>query len=242
MPYYPYYYGFDWTYIVLVLPCLILSLWASARVNSTFKKYAQQISARRITGAQAAQRVLQSNGVYGVRIERVSGNLTDHYDPKTNVIRLSDSVYDDPSTAAIGVACHEAGHAVQYAQEYFPIKIRAAIIPITNFGSKLAMPLILLGLLFSAFGSFSNTLVYIGIACFALSLIFQLVTLPVEFNASRRAMEAIEQSELLTQEERKGARKTLSAAAMTYVAATAVALAQLVRLIALFGGRGRRKN
>lgn len=242
MPYYPYYYGFDWTYIVLVLPCLILSLWASARVNSTFKKYAQQISARRITGAQAAQRVLQSNGVYGVSIERVSGNLTDHYDPKTNVIRLSDSVYDDPSTAAIGVACHEAGHAVQYAQEYFPIKIRAAIIPITNFGSKLAMPLILLGLLFSAFGSFSNTLVYIGIACFALSLIFQLVTLPVEFNASRRAMEAIEQSELLTQEERKGARKTLSAAAMTYVAATAVALAQLVRLIALFGGRGRRKN
>ena len=240
MPYYSYYYGFDWTYLVLVIPCLILSLWASARVNSTFKKHSNQISSRRITGAQAAQRVLQSNGVYGVRIERVSGNLTDHYDPKSNVIRLSDNVYDDPSTAAIGVACHEAGHAVQYAQDYSPIKLRAAIIPITNIGSRLAMPLILLGLIFSTLGSFSNTIIYIGIACFALSLIFQLVTLPVEFNASRRAMEAIEQSGLLTQEEQKGAKKTLSAAAMTYVAATAVSLAQLVRLIALFGGRRRR--
>lgn len=243
MPYYSsFYYGFDWTYLVLVLPCLILSLWASARVNSTFRKYSNQISARRITGAQAAQRVLQSNGVTNVRIERVNGNLTDHYDPKTNIIRLSDSVYDSPSTAAIGVACHEAGHAVQYSAGYFPIRIRAAIIPVTNFGSKLAMPLILLGILFSAFGSFSNTLVYVGIACFGLSLIFQLVTLPVEFNASRRAMEAIEQGEMLTPEERKGARKTLSAAAMTYVAATAVSLAQLVRLIAIFGGRRSRRD
>ena len=239
MPYYSYYYGFDWSYLVLVLPCLILSLWAGARVNSTFKKYANQISSRRITGAQAAQRVLQSNGVYGVRIERVSGNLTDHYDPKTNVIRLSDNVYDSPSTAAIGVACHEAGHAVQYAQNYSPIKLRAAIIPITNIGSRLAMPLILIGLVFSTLGSFSNTIIYIGIACFALSLVFQLITLPVEFNASRRAMDAIEQSQLLTEEEQKGARKTLSAAAMTYVAATAVSLAQLVRLISLFGGRRR---
>lgn len=240
MPYYSYYYGFDWTYLVLVIPCLILSLWASARVNSTFKKYSNQISSRKITGAQAAQRVLQANGVYGVRIERVSGNLTDHYDPKTNVIRLSDSVHDSPSTAAIGVACHEAGHAVQYAQDYSPIKLRAAIIPITNIGSRLAMPLILLGLVFTTLGSFSTTIIYIGIACFALSLVFQLVTLPVEFNASRRAMEAIEQSGILTQEEQKGARKTLSAAAMTYVAATAVSLAQLVRLITLFGGRRRR--
>lgn len=242
MPYYSYYYGFDWTYIALVLPCLILSLWASAQVNSTFKKYSQQMSSRGITGAQAAQRVLQSNGVYGVRIERVSGNLTDHYDPKSNVIRLSDSVYDSPSTAAIGVACHEAGHAVQYSQDYFPIKIRAAIIPVTNFGSKLAMPLILLGLLFSTLGSFSNTLIYVGIACFGLSFVFQLITLPVEFNASRRAMEAIEQSDLLTQVECKGARKTLNAAAMTYVAATAVSLAQLLRLIMLFGGRNRRRD
>lgn len=236
----PYYYGFDWTYIVLVLPCIILSMWASARVNSTFNKYSAQISARRITGAQAAQRVLQSNGVSNVRIERISGSLTDHFDPKTNVIRLSDSVYDSPSTAAIGVACHEAGHAVQYAVNYAPIKLRAAIIPITNFGSKLAMPLILLGLVLSALGSLSYTLVYVGIACFGLSLVFQLVTLPVEFNASRRAMMAIEQAGLLTPDEQKGARKTLSAAAMTYVAATAVSLAQLVRLLALFGGRRRR--
>ena len=236
----PYYYGFDWTYIAIVLPCILLSLWASARVNSTFKRYANQYSTRRITGAQAAQRVLHSCGVQGVRIERTAGNLTDHYDPKTNVIRLSDGVYDSTSTAAIGVACHEAGHAIQYAQSYFPIKLRAAIIPITNFGSKLAMPLILIGVLLSYLGNFSYTLVYLGIACFALSLVFQLVTLPVEFNASRRAMEAIEQTEMLNPEEQRGARKTLRAAAMTYVAAGAVALAQLLRLILLFGGRRRR--
>ena len=236
----PYYYGFDWTYIVLVLPCILLSLWASSSVNSTFKKYSQQLSVRRITGAQAAQRVLSHNGVSGVRIERVSGNLTDHYDPTTNVIRLSDSVYDSTSTAAIGVACHEAGHAVQYAQSYAPIKLRAAIIPITNFGSKIAMPLILLGLVMTFLGSFSTTLIYLGIACFGLSLVFQLVTLPVEFNASRRAMNAIESAGILTSEEQQGAKKTLQAAAMTYVAATAVSLAQLIRLIALFGGRRRR--
>ncbi len=240
MPIYsPYYYGFDWTYIILVLPCLILSLWASARVNSTFKRYSGQISARRITGAQAAQRVLQANGVLGVRIERVAGKLTDHYDPKSNVIRLSQDVYDNASTAAIGVACHEAGHAVQYAQNYAPIKLRAAIIPITNIGSRLAMPLILIGVLFTALGSFSDTIIYIGIACFGLSLVFQLVTLPVEFNASRRAMIAIRDSNLLTDEEQRGARKTLSAAAMTYVAATAVSLVQLLRLVMIFGGRRR---
>lgn len=234
-----YFYGFDITYITLVVPCLILAMIASARVNSTFKKYSKQISQRRITGAEAAQRVLNAHGVRNVRIERVSGELTDHYDPKANVIRLSDNVYSNPSTAAIGVACHEAGHAVQYAQSYAPIKLRAAIIPVTNLGSKLAMPLIILGILLNFMGEFSYTFIYLGIACFSLSLIFQLITLPVEFNASRRALAAIEQNELLTQEELKGARKTLSAAAMTYVAATAVALAQLLRLIVLFG---RRKN
>ena len=238
----PYFYGFDWTYLVLVLPCILLSLWASSNVNSTFKKYASQFSARRITGAQAAQRVLSANGVSGVRIERVAGNLTDHFDPKTNVIRLSDNVYDATSTAAIGVACHEAGHAVQYAQNYGPIKLRAAIIPITNIGSKLAMPLILIGLLLAAAENISFTFVYLGIACFGLSLVFQLVTLPVEFNASRRAMEAISSGNLLTEEEQRGARKTLTAAAMTYVAATAVALAQLLRLILLFGGNRRRRD
>ena len=234
------YYGFDWTYIVLVLPCVLLSLWASSNVNSTFNRYSKQLSMRRITGAEAARRVLAANGVYGVRIDRVSGNLTDHFDPKTNVIRLSDSVYDSASTAAIGVAAHEAGHAVQYAQSYGPIKLRAAIIPITNIGSKLAMPLILIGLLLTFAEDFSYFFVYLGIACFGLSLIFQLVTLPVEFNASRRAMVALEEGGILTPEEQKGARKTLTAAALTYVAATATALAQLLRLILLFGGRRRR--
>ena len=159
----PYFYGFDMTYLVLVLPCIILSLWASSNVKSTFNKYSRQHSLRHITGADAAERVLRGNGVHGVRIERVSGELTDHYDPRANVIRLSDSVYDSTSTAAIGVACHEAGHAVQYAQSYAPIKLRAAIIPITNFGSRLAMPLILLGILLTFLGELSYTLVYLGI-------------------------------------------------------------------------------
>ena len=238
----PFFYGFDWTYLVLVLPCVILSLWASSNVNSTFRKYSQQYSIRRLTGAQAAQRVLSHNGVSGVRIERVSGNLTDHFDPKANVIRLSDSVYDSTSTAAIGVACHEAGHAVQYAHNYGPIKLRAAIIPVTNIGSKLAMPLILIGLLLAAAENVSVTFVYLGIACFGLSLVFQLVTLPVEFNASRRAMQAIESANILTEEEQRGAKKTLKAAALTYVAATATALAQLQRLILLFGGNRRRRD
>ncbi len=235
----PYFY-FDWTYIYLVLPCILLSLWASSNVKSTFNRYSKQHSMRRITGAEAAQRVLSANGVTGVRIERVSGNLTDHFDPKTNVIRLSDGVYHSTSTAAIGVACHEAGHAVQYAKDYAPIRLRAAVIPVTNFGSRLAMPLILLGLLLSAFMEASYTLVYVGIACFGLSLVFQLITLPVEFNASRRAMQAIESVNILTDEEQKGARKTLTAAALTYVAATAVALSQLLRLLVIFGGRRRR--
>lgn len=238
----PYYYGFDWTYVVLVLPCVILSLWASANVNSTFKKYSQQFSTRRLTGAEAAQRVLLANGVQGVSIQKISGNLTDHFDPSTNVIRLSDSVYDSTSTAAIGVACHEAGHAVQYAENYAPIKLRAAVIPATNLGSKLAMPLILLGLIFSYVGNFSYVLVYAGIACFGLSLVFQLITLPVEFNASHRALAAISAGNLLTEDEENGARKVLTAAALTYVAATATALAQMLRLLVLFGGRGNQRR
>ena len=238
MPYY--YYGFDWTYLVIVLPCILLSMLASSSVNSTFNKYSKVYASRRLTGAEAAQHVLSANGVYGVRVERVSGNLTDHFDPKTNVIRLSDSVYNSTSVAAIGVAAHEAGHAVQYAQNYGPIKVRAAIIPLTNFGSKIAMPLILAGIVLSFLGTLSDTLVFLGIAAFSLSLIFQLVTLPVEFNASRRAMETIESGNLLTRDEQLGAKETLKAAAMTYVAATAVALAQVARLLILFGGRRRR--
>lgn len=241
MPYY-YYYNFDWTYFILVLPCIILSIIASVSVNSTFKKHSSQISRRHITGAEAAQRVLSANGVTNVRIDRVRGNLTDHYDPRSNVIYLSDNVYDNASTAAIGVACHEAGHAVQYATGYSPIHIRAAIIPVTNIGSRLAMPLILLGILLSAFSAVSTTVIYIGIACFGLSLVFQMVTLPVEFNASRRALSAIRSGQILTEDEEKGARKTLRAAAMTYVAATAVSLAQLLRLMLLFGNRGRRND
>lgn len=235
----PFFYGFDTTYLVLVLPCIILSLIASSNVSRTFQKYSSQLSIRRITGADAARRVLSANGVTGVEIQRVGGNLTDHYDPKANVIRLSDAVYDSTSTAAIGVACHEAGHAVQYAHRYAPIHLRAAIVPITNIGSKLAMPLILLGLVLTFMESFSYTLVYLGIACFGLSVVFQLVTLPVEFNASRRAMDAIRESNILTEDEQRGARKTLTAAAMTYVAATAVALSQLLRLLMIFGRRRR---
>ena len=235
MPYYGF--GIDMSYVILVLPCILLSLWASSNVNSTFKKYSRQFSSRGLTGAEAARRVLSAHGVGNVRIERVSGNLTDHYDPRTNVIRLSDNVFGNTSTAAIGVACHEAGHAVQYAQGYAPIKLRAAIIPVTNFSSRLAMPLILIGLLLAAFGNLSVLFIDLGIACFGLSLVFQLVTLPVEFNASNRALRAIADSHLLTEDEQAGARKTLRAAALTYVAATAVAFAQLLRLILLFGRR-----
>ena len=234
-----YYYGYDWTYIVLVLPFVLLSLLASASVKSTFQKYSKVFSRRGLTGAQAAERVLRANGVTNVRIEQVSGELTDHYDPRTNVIRLSDSVFGSTSVAAIGVACHEAGHAVQYAQSYGPIKLRAAIIPITNLGSKLAMPLILVGLLLEFLGGISNIFVAAGVICFSLSLVFQLVTLPVEFNASHRAIAAIDQGNILYDDELSGAKKTLRAAAMTYVAATALALMQLLRLVLLFSRRSR---
>ena len=234
-----YYYGYDWTYIVLVLPFVLLSLLASASVKSTFQKYSKVFSRRGLTGAQAAERVLRANGVTNVRIEQVSGELTDHYDPRTNVIRLSDGVFGSTSVAAIGVACHEAGHAVQYAQSYGPIKLRAAIIPITNLGSKLAMPLILVGLLLEFLGGISNIFVAAGVICFSLSLVFQLVTLPVEFNASHRAIAAIDQGNILYDDELSGAKKTLRAAAMTYVAATALALMQLLRLVLIFSRRSR---
>ncbi len=234
----PYYY-YNSTGLLPVLLCALFAFWASANVNSTFKRYSKQFSSRRLTGAQAAQRVLAGNGVYGVRIERVSGKLTDHYDPRSNVIRLSDSVYDSTSTAAIGVACHEAGHAVQYAVSYGPIKLRAAIIPVTNFGTRIAWPLMLLGLVLSGMGGIWYNLVYVGIACFSLSFLFQVITLPVEFNASRRALNAIQEGNILTEEELTGARKTLRAAALTYVAAAATSLVQLLRLIAIYGRRRR---
>jgi Zn-dependent membrane protease YugP len=234
-----FYYGFDLTYLILVLPFVIFSLWASSNVNSTFKRYSNVYNHRGLTGAQAAERVLHSHGIGNVRIEHVQGNLSDHYDPKANVIRLSNDVYGSTSAAAIGVACHEAGHAVQYAQNYGPIKLRAAIIPVTNIGSMLAMPLIMLGLVLNFLTEVSFVFVYIGIACFGLSLLLQLITLPVEFNASRRAISAISDAGLLNEEELDGAKKTLRAAALTYVAAAAVSLMQFLRLIMLFGGRRR---
>ncbi len=224
----------DYYYIVLVLPAVVFAIWAQTRVSGTFKKYSQQRTSRGITGAQAAQAVLNENGVSGVRIERVSGNLTDHFDPRTNTIRLSDSVYDSTSVAAVGVAAHEAGHAVQYSDEYGPIKFRTAIIPVTQIGSTLSWPLLLIGLLFNI-----EALMFAGIAFFALATLFQLVTLPVEFNASSRAIAALDGANILSPEELPGAKKTLSAAALTYVAALAVSLAQLLRLVLIFGGRSR---
>ncbi len=229
--------GFDWYYLVLVVPAMLLALWAQFKVNSTFRRYAQVPSLRQLTGAQAAETVLRQNGVTGVRIERISGNLTDHYDPRQNVIRLSDGVYGSTSCAAIGVAAHEAGHAVQYAQEYTPIKVRQAIIPVTRIGSMMSWPLLIIGLVLS-----SGILIDIGLLLFSAVTLFQLVTLPVEFNASSRALKALEEGHLLTDEELVGAKRTLSAAAMTYVAALAVSLAQLLRLILLFGNRGSNRR
>ena len=241
----PFFYYYDWSYLVLVLPALIFSLWASSRVNSTFRKYSQMRTYRGMTGADAARAVLSANGVSGVRIEHVSGNLTDHYDPKSNVIRLSDDVYAASTPAAIGVAAHEAGHAVQYAQNYGPIKFRAAIVKATNIGSRLSMPLILIGILcmalpmFAALSDFFYYVAVFGVLCFGMCVLFQLVTLPTEYNASRRALKAIESSYLLTPEEQKGAKKVLSAAALTYVAALAVSLTQFLRLLMIVGRRRR---
>lgn len=233
MPYYGFY-GFDMYYLVLVIPCVILAFWAQAKVKSTFNRYEQVLNVRGISGAQAAEAVLRQNGVTGVRIEWVAGKLNDHFDPRTNTIRLSSAVYSSTSVASVGVAAHEAGHAVQYAVGYFPIRLRAAIIPVTQFGSAAAFPLIILGLFMN-----SGIMIDIGILAFGLSTVFQLVTLPVELNASRRALAAIEEGGLLMPDEYPMAKKTLTAAAITYVAALAVSLAQLLRLVLLFGGRGR---
>ena len=224
----------DRYYIVLVVPCLLLAFWAQGKVKSTFSRYEQVMNRRGLTGAQAAEAVLRQNGVTGVRIEWVAGKLNDHFDPRTNTIRLSNAVYSSTSVASIGVAAHEAGHAVQYAQGYFPIKLRAAIIPVTQIGSSAALPLLVLGLVLN-----SGMLLDIGILAFSLSTVFQLITLPVEVNASNRALTAIEQGGLLTDEEYPMAKKTLTAAAMTYVAALAVSLAQLLRVLLIFGGRNR---
>lgn len=236
--FFPYLYSQDslYTYILIVLPCMLLALWASANVNSTYNKYSKVVSTSGWTGYDAARRILDANGLSNVQIERVSGNLTDHYDPKANVIRLSDAVYANKSAAAIGVAAHEAGHAVQHAVGYGPIKLRMAIIPVCNIGSNLAMPLVLLGLLLSNYA-----LANVGLLAFSLATVFQLVTLPVEFNASRRAMAALSDSGYMTDTDLKNSRKVLTAAALTYVAALAVSLANLLRLIVLVNGNRRNR-
>ena len=214
----------DMTYILLVLPAVILSIWASTKVNSTFNKYSKQYIKSGMTAYDAARMILNENGLFDVKIEHVSGNLSDHYDPQSNVVRLSDSVYNSTSSAAVGVAAHECGHAIQHAEGYAPIKIRTAIVPITNIGSRLSMPLILIGILLSAMSAYYIYIAYFGVACFSLCALFQLVTLPTEYNASRRALISLESCGRLDDDELRGAKKVLSAAAMTYVAALAVSV------------------
>lgn len=231
-----FFYGFDWTYLVFIVPCIIITLICQIKVQSTFSKYSKIRNSRNITGAQAAEYVLRQNGVTGVRIEHVSGSMTDHFDPRTNVIRLSDTVYNSNSVAAVGVACHEAGHAVQHAVGYLPNKIRGIILPMAKIGSQLSWILILLGLIFTAKVGF--VLLYIGIVLFSLSVLFTIATLPVEFNASKRALECIRESDLLYGDEYTGAKRTLQAAAMTYVASALTAIMQLLRLIVI--ARSRR--
>lgn len=230
----PFYFYFDPTYILVIIGAVICLL-ASARVKSTFRKYNQVRSMSGMTGAQAAERILHAAGIYDVSIQHVSGELTDHYDPRNKVLRLSDSTYASASVAAVGVAAHECGHAIQHQKSYAPLSIRSAIVPVANFGSAVAWPLIILGLFFN-----SNTgtmFINIGIICFSLAVLFQIVTLPVEFNASSRAVRILGDTGILDSQELKSTRKVLGAAALTYVAGAAAAILQLLRLIILFGGR-----
>ncbi len=233
MGFYPY---FDPTYILVIIG-LVISMVASAKVKSTFAKYSGVRSMSGMTGAQAASKLLHSSGIYDVQIEQVSGNLTDHYDPRNKVLRLSDSVYHSNSLAAIGVAAHECGHAIQHQNSYLPLKIRGVLVPIASFGSMAAWPLILIGLFFGGFQS----LIDLGIIFFSAAVLFQLVTLPVEFNASRRAIARLGETGVLFGDELKQSKKVLDAAALTYVAAAAATILQLLRLILLFGG-GRRRD
>lgn len=222
---------FDYWYMVLVIPAILFGAFAQARVSSTFRRFSQVQNLRGLTGAEVAQQILARNALHQVRVERVSGNLTDHYDPRANVIRLSDSVYDSHSVAAIGVAAHETGHALQYASHYAPIQLRAAIIPLTTFSSHAAPILILLGFIFF------EPLIPVGIILFSVIALFQLVTLPVEFNASNRALQTLEGDRILSDTELGSAKQVLSAAALTYVAALVVALANILRLILIYNQR-----
>lgn len=234
MPYYGYGYYFDPTYI-LVLIGLAISMIASGKVKGTYAKYSKVRSRSGMTGAQAADRILKSAGLYEVRIEHIAGSLTDHYDPRTKVLRLSDSVYGSASVAAIGVAAHECGHAIQDDHSYAPLRIRNSLVPVANIGTQAAWPIILAGLFLGS----SSFLINLGILLFSLGVLFQLVTLPVEFDASARAIRILGDSGILYEEEVKQTRKVLSAAAMTYVAAAAASILSLLRLLILFGGRSR---
>ena len=234
-------YGYGYGYrldptIFLVLIGVLLSLWAQNRVNSTFARYSRVRSFSGMTGAEAARRLLNVQGIYDVTVQPVSGKLTAHYDPRTKVVKLSDSVYNATSVAAIGVAAHECGHAMQHNEGYGPLRFRSALVPVANFGSQLSWPMILLGILFGGLGS---PLVQVGILMFSLAVLFQLVTLPVEFNASSRAVRLLDSQGILSGEEVDGTRKVLKAAALTYVAAAAGSILQLLRLVILFGGRDR---
>lgn len=233
----PFFYYFDPTVIILI-PGILIALWASINVNTTFDKYNKVLSRSGLTGAEVAERVLRYHGIYDVRIERVRGNLSDHYDPKANVIRLSDSTYDSRSIAAAGVAAHEAGHAVQYAQNYAPIKFRMSIVNLCNIGSPLAFVFLFISFLvpYEAAGMFIN----IAIALYSLATVFQLVTVPVEFNASKRAMACLEATGIYAGDELKGASKVLQAAALTYVAALISSVLSLLRFILIANGRRRR--
>lgn len=224
----------DYWYLVLVVPTLLVTVWAQIRVKSTFHKYDKYRSARGLTADMVARQILDQNGLYHVPVEFVPGELSDHYEPRSQVVRLSKSTYGNPSVSAIGIAAHEVGHAVQYAQGYFPIRLRAAILPVCNIGSTLAIPLVIAGLILSF-----QPLVTFGILLFALVVLFQLVTLPVEYNASRRAVQTLEQNYILEGEEVQEAKKVLSAAALTYVAALLVSIANLLRLILLSNNRRR---
>lgn len=234
MPYGHYYRYWDPTYILVIIG-VIISLWASAKVKTTYSKYSRVRSMSGLTGAQAAERILHSAGLYDVRIEHISGDLTDHYDPKNRVLRLSDTVYGSASVAAVGVAAHECGHAVQDQKDYAPLRIRNSLVPVANFGTMAAWPIIIIGLIFGS----SHFLVNLGILLFSLGVLFQLVTLPVEFDASSRAIQILGNTGILYGDEIRQTRKVLNAAAMTYVAAAAASILSLLRLILLFGGRDR---
>lgn len=227
---------FDWT-IFLLIPPMIFAMWAQLKVSSTFRQYEDFYNSKNLTGADVARKILDMNGLANVRIERVQGNLTDHFDPRDNVVRLSDSTYSSKSVGAIGVAAHEVGHAVQHATGYAPIKVRNAIVPVVNVCSRLAMPLVFIGIIFGAMGGFFPILMDVGIVMFAAVVVFQMVTLPVEFNASRRALKTIAADGILEGAEYEGARKVLTAAAMTYVAAAFSAIMSLLRLILIRNSR-----